>query len=379
MSSVERRENSDGSVSVRVKFLSHGKRKTRTFVSDEHAASWRSVLDAVGPDRALQLLEEPAAPVEHRTVAAQVRHHIDHLSGVQEGTRAKYRRIAAARLSGDLETTLLTDLTRDHVSRWVNAQTGSPKTIRNAHSILSAAFSSAARDGLIAANVAKGVRLPRTDHADQTEHVYLTTDEVGVLLGLLGDHWRPLVAFLVSTGVRFSEATALTVGSVDVAARTAHIRQAWKSAGSGPPVLGPPKTRRSRRTISMPPEIAAMLEVHMRGRKPADFVFTNSRGTPVRNGPFHENVWQPIMDAFEETTGKRPRPHDCRHTYASWAIRSGTSLMVIQRQLGHESIQTTVDTYGHLVRADVDALAVTIGSYMPPVVLTPSTAAQIGA
>ena len=71
------------------------------------------------------------------------------------------------------------------------------------------------------------------------------------------------------------------------------------------------------------------------------------------------------MDPFEEATGKRPRVHDLRHTYASWAIRSGTPLPVIQRQMGHESIQTTVDTYGHLVRADLHDLAMSIGAQLP--------------
>jgi integrase len=370
VSSIERRTNSDGSISVRVKFIHDGKRKTRTFIDDAHAQSWRSVLDAVGPDRALTMLEQPATPgPAPRTVAEQVRHHIEHLSGVQEGTRAKYRKVAAARLSGELERTLLSDLTRDHVSRWVNAQTGSPKTIRNAHSILSAALSSAARDGLVTGNVAKGVKLPRMDHVDQTDNIYLTTEEAGILLGLLPGPWRPLVAFLLGTGVRFSEATALTVGHIDVDNRSAHIRQSWKSAGPGKPhVLGVPKTRKSRRTIALPVEIVAMLEVHMKGKRSTDWLFTNSRGNPVRNGPFHENVWQPIMDEFQQRTGKRPRPHDCRHTFASWAIRSGIPLPVIQRQLGHESIQTTVDVYGALVRSDLDLLAVTIGRDLPPLI-----------
>lgn len=369
MSSLEVRENGDGSKSYRVKFIHDRRRMTRTFVDQNSAESWRSTLDLLGPEKALSILAEPVPTqgTQRRTVAAQVRHHIEHLTGVTDGTRTKYERIARQRLAGDLERILLEDYTRDHVSRWVNAQDGSPKTIKNAHSLLSAALASAVRDGLMPANVAKGVKLPRLDDSEQAEHTYLTTEEAGVLLGLLSPHWRPLVAFLLGTGVRFSEATALTVGSVDVKSRSAHIRQAWKSAGSGPPVLGPPKTRRSRRTIGLPPEIAAMLEIHMRGKTASDFVFTNSRGTPVRNGPFHENVWQPVMDEFEVRTTKRPRPHDCRHTYASWAIRAGVPLPVIQRQLGHESIQTTVDVYGGLVRSDLDTLAVTIGGILPQI------------
>ena len=46
---------------------------------------------------------------------------------------------------------------------------------------------------------------------------------------------------------------------------------------------------------------------------------------------------------------KTPRFHDLRHTYAAWLISAGVPLPEIQRRLGHESIQTTVDVYGGLL------------------------------
>ncbi len=377
MSSYETTKNRDGSTSHRIKFIHDKTRRTRTFVSEERAKSWQATLDFLGPEKALEILAKPAPVVEQRTVAAQVRHHIEHLTGIEDGTRAKYEGIARRRLQGDMERILLADFTRDHVSRWVNAQTGKPKTIKNAHSILSAALASAVRDNLIDANVAKGVDLPRLDDEDD-EHVYLTKAEVGVLLSLVGEHWRPLVAFLASTGARYSEATALAVGSVDTKAGTARVSRAWKYTAGGPPKLGPPKTMKSRRTIYLDPALTAMLELHVKGKRADDYVFVNSRGTPARNGPFHENVWQPIMDHFEEITGKRPRPHDLRHSYASWAIAANVPLPMIQRQLGHEKITTTVDTYGHLVPSDMDSMALKIGEGMPAIPTGPALR-QIGA
>jgi len=56
---------------------------------------------------------------------------------------------------------------------------------------------------------------------------------------------------------------------------------------------------------------------------------------------------------------KRPRVHDLRHTHASWLIHEGVPLPIIQRRLGHESIQTTVDTYGHIMP---DAAAAAAGA-----------------
>jgi integrase len=46
---------------------------------------------------------------------------------------------------------------------------------------------------------------------------------------------------------------------------------------------------------------------------------------------------------------KTPRFHDLRHTHAAWLISAGVPLPVIQRRLGHKSIQITVDVYGGLL------------------------------
>ncbi|MFD6195709.1 tyrosine-type recombinase/integrase [Mycobacteriaceae bacterium NPDC060252] len=57
----------------------------------------------------------------------------------------------------------------------------------------------------------------------------------------------------------------------------------------------------------------------------------------------------------------RPRIHDLRHTCASWLIQAGVPLPVIQQHLGHESIQTTVDVYGHLDLRSARAAAEAMG------------------
>ena len=60
----------------------------------------------------------------------------------------------------------------------------------------------------------------------------------------------------------------------------------------------------------------------------------------------------------------RPRVHDLRHSHASALIAAGIPLPVIQRRLGHESIQTTVDTYGHLAPDAAVAAAAAIAATM---------------
>jgi integrase len=53
--------------------------------------------------------------------------------------------------------------------------------------------------------------------------------------------------------------------------------------------------------------------------------------------------------ALEKAGMRRFRFHDLRHTFGSLLIRDGASLAYVRDQMGHSSIQITVDTYGHLI------------------------------
>jgi integrase len=73
-----------------------------------------------------------------------------------------------------------------------------------------------------------------------------------------------------------------------------------------------------------------------------------------------ENVWRAFYRVLTAAGLRHIRFHDLRHTFASLLIQQGESLAYVGDQMGHASIQITVDTYGHLVpggnRAAVDRL-----------------------
>jgi integrase len=64
---------------------------------------------------------------------------------------------------------------------------------------------------------------------------------------------RDLITVAVHTGLRWDEISALRVGDLDLPGRRLAIKRAWNRNGVGEWVIGPPKTRRSRRTISLAP------------------------------------------------------------------------------------------------------------------------------
>jgi integrase len=83
-------------------------------------------------------------------------------------------------------------------------------------------------------------------------------------------------------------------------------------------------------------------------------VFTAARGGPLRRTSFRRREWLPAVEA---SVGMPCRFHDLRHSHAALLIANGAHPKVIQARLGHSSIKTTLDTYGHLFEGLDEAAA----------------------
>ena len=380
MAWVKQRAKTDGTPYWCVFFreLDHETGKTRqaslSWDNPADADQARQLIDDLGPAKAREILKIVQAPARAQTLAQYLSKYIDHLTGTKPGTPKKYR----SYLRNDMQTigTIpLTALTSADVARWINAMNQpdasgarpSGKTIANKHGFLAGALNAAVRQGVIKSNPCESTRLPRWD---RKEMVFLERDEFKILLQAVPEYWRPLVEFLVSSGCRWSEATALKPAAVNVAAGTVRITKAWEEGEEGGYEYGVPKTQKSVRTINVPKRVLEQLDLS------GEWVFTNSgRGKgqfadgmirddpgPVRIHSFHPNVWTPAIDrAQAEGLTKRPRIHDLRHTCASWLIAAGIPMNVVQRHLGHESITTTVDRYSHVDRHSARAAADAMG------------------
>lgn len=195
----------------------------------------------------------------------------------------------------------------------------------------------------------------------------------------------------MGTGLRFGEIGALWVGDVDLDRGTVRVNKAWKHDGEDGAAetpgwlekqlqrkhamrdhhLGNPKTPRSRRTVTVSPAVAEALSRQIAGKAPDDFVFTTRTGRPLHNGDFYNNVWRKLMAALKAEGVAQFRFHDLRHTHVAWLVAGGAPLPHIQARLGHESITTTIDTYGHLLPAgdelisDIIDTALTGGTIRP--------------
>jgi integrase len=194
--------------------------------------------------------------------------------------------------------------------------------------------------GHLAHNPASAVKGPKLPH---TEMQSLTPAEVTVFLAACDDQHRALFATAVMTGVRLGELLALQWDDVNWRAGTIRVR---RSLYNGQFVE--PKTSRSVRVIGMSNRLAAILLEHKLAApySPFDLVFPTPEGTPMDPANLRKRVF---TDTLTRAKLHKIRIHDLRHTFASLLINQGENLEYVQAQLGHSSITTTVDRYGHLM------------------------------
>lgn len=358
MAFVRERPKRDGTVAYAVTYRVGGRagRQSQTSFPDKKQADrFCALVDALGPVEALAKagIADTKPAMSKLTVTEYLTQHISSLSGVERKTVTEYNRYLSNDIGPAFGVLPLDKLTRADVAAWVNAmgeagaKTG---TMQNKHGFLSGALKRAVKDGLLTANPCDGVKLPRTE---ERETVFLTKDEFQMLKAAFTGHYQPLVQFLVASGCRFNEATALKPSDVDRADNTVRIARAWKQDGTRY-TMGPPKTQKSNRTINVPKAVLDGLDYSH------EWLFTTTKGEPIRLSSWRTNVWNKSRARAQETDAqnpdravlvKSPTPHDLRHTCASWMIQAGVPLPVIQAHLGHESITTTVDRYGHLDRS----------------------------
>lgn len=390
MASIRKQPRVDGSIAYRVYFRHNGRQTCYTFddsagpgTGSRMAETFCTAVNQLGAKAAIALHRIERAPRAEPTgtVTDWVSEYIEHLTGARPRTIGQYRAYLANDIAPVIGSIALGDLSDRDVARWIKAMTSSPKTIANKQRFLSGALKAAVKAGKIGANPAAGAPIPR---GVKRGKVFLSRKQYGALLDAVTEPWRPLVGFLVASGCRWSEATMLYPTDVNRDEGSVRIWQSWNYEPGVGYVPGPTKTLRSERTINVPKVVLDELDYT------GEYLFTNpgsgaggpsrkrpGAGGPVRQKNFHRNVWLPACERAK--LNPRPRIHDLRHTYASWMIQAGIPLPVIQQQLGHESIQTTVDVYGHLDRRSAQAAADVMGEMLlPEPVIDADTAATVG-
>ncbi|HRD62911.1 site-specific integrase [uncultured Nocardioides sp.] len=337
---------------VRVRDPERGKYTSATFATEPEAERFVSDVEQRDVSWALAEYRRAKDEADELTLNEWAEIHFSALTEPSGATVRRYRNIYAETWKPALGHLRLSQIGRVQVAQALNAVPGSDKTVLNKWAVLTHMFKMAAQDGKITRSPTIGVKPGRRTEHETEEHRYLTHAEFWAVVEATPEYWRPLVITLAGTGLRWGELAALTVGDVDTEHRLLRITKAEKQDPDNPSktIIGPTKTKKSRRSVSLPVEVLDVLEPLTEGRRRNERLFLPPNGGPLRHRTFYRDIWLKKSVGNSGIRQPYPRLHDLRHSHVAWLLAIGVpgGLATIQARLGHEKITTTIDTYGHL-------------------------------
>jgi integrase len=164
------------------------------------------------------------------------------------------------------------------------------------------------------------------------------------LAAKLEEPYSTLVLFLAATGLRISEAVG--VQRSDFEGNVLSLRRRFYQSDNGGE-LGELKTKKSARNLPLPTWLADRVKRLSDGE---GFCFRSQAATPINQ---KNALRRYVHPACEELGFRIGGWHDFRHTLTTWALKKFPT-KVVSEMLGHASIKTTLDIYGHVLQEDFE-------------------------
>ncbi|KUI37600.1 integrase [Mycobacterium sp. IS-1496] len=353
MATIEKYETSSGATRYRVRYRTPDRRQTdkRGFKTKRDAEQWLSenevsklrgeyVAPALGKISVgelgplwLQRQQGHMKPSGFRSYESAWRIHVE----------PRWGRVRVA------------DVTHTDVQAWVSemASQRGAVIVQTAYSVLARIIDDAVRDRRLAANPARGVKLPGRS---RRKNIYLTAEQLQALAVEAG-RYQSLVLLLGTAGLRWGEAAALRVEDVDFLKRRVVLHRNAVTVNNRVHV-GTLKSG-EHRTVALAGFVVDELAATCRGKAREDLIWSSRTGDYLGPPSSHDSWLSGAVDRCRRADKTFPRvtAHALRHTAASLAISSGANVKVVQRMLGHASAAMTLDVYADLFDSDLTAVA----------------------
>lgn len=236
------------------------------------------------------------------------------------------------------------------------------RTIRHMHYIIRGALEQAIKEKLIITNPAEAVKLPKLQ---EEEMKTLSADDIKKFLETARSNkyynaYYATYLLELYTGLRRGELLGIRWKDIDFKENKIKVIQQLVRVGNMH-IIRDLKTESSKRIIAIPDEVIEVLKEHKKnendklkllGMNDIDIkqylkdglVFTNAEGNLIRTENFKRN----FRGLLKAAKLQRIRFHDMRHTFAVLSLQQGIDIKTLQNDMGHGSIETTLNKYGHV-------------------------------
>lgn len=308
--------------------------------------------------------------------------------GLKENTFQNYIYMYEQFVRDDLGQYKIANLKRSNIRRFYNHLIDNRclkiSTVDNIHTVLHQVIDIAVEDGYLRNNISDNAlkELKQSRNLFTEKRKALTLQEQEIFLNFLKsskiyNHWYPIFALMIGTGLRVGEATGLTWNDIDLENNTLSVNHTlvYFNHDKGGCYFGvnTPKTRAGERTV---PIIESVREAILQEKEYqelvgikcnvridgfTDFIFVNRFGNTQHQGTLNKALRRIIRDCNQEILDKTKDNekvillpkfscHTLRHTFTTRLCESGINIKVIQSVLGHADISTTLDIYADVTK-----------------------------
>ena len=350
--SISRRANGRWEAKITVGYGGTGKRIRRAVYGDTKQEVQDKLAELRGQARAGTLVDPSSL-----TLADYLTHWLANTvkPKTSVNTHARYESLVRLKISphiGGLKVATLVPMHVYHLMGELERLGESLWTGKMSGTVLHNALKQAVRLKLLNHNPAADV--PRAKPLEREMHIF-SEEQVKVFIGAAKTkRIAALFILAVGSGLRQGELFALAWDDANFDRATVSVRRSLAEV-KGQFTLKEPKSRRSRRTISLPPFVMDALRAHREAMfKDGNIkapVFCSKNGQYQRKSNMIRQVYKPLL---KQAGLPAIRFHDLRHTHASLLLARGESIKAVSQRLGHGSIDITLKTYYHLL-PDADA------------------------